>query len=94
MSLPAIQNLVNNGLSSHHLIIAVILILRHATFLRSSNNSRAALTQAEVDYQESNIDLKIQEYLEASTCDDVGQFASFINATEIVSAQSSLKTEA
>jgi hypothetical protein len=62
---------------------AIILILRHATFLRFSNTPGAALTQAEVDYQESNIDLKIQEYLEASTSEDVGQFASFIKATEI-----------
>jgi hypothetical protein len=57
--------------------------LRHATFLRLSNNSEAALTQAELDYQESNIDLKIHEYLEAFDSEDVGQFAGFIKATEI-----------
>jgi hypothetical protein len=57
--------------------------LRHATFLWSSNKPRAALTQAAVDYQESNIDLKIRAYLEASNFEDVGQFASFIKATEI-----------
>ncbi|KAN0137558.1 hypothetical protein V8E53_004609 [Lactarius tabidus] len=62
---------------------AVILILRHATFLRLSNESEAALTQAELDYQESSIDLKIQEYLEAFASEDVSQFASFIKATEI-----------
>ncbi|KAN0129982.1 hypothetical protein V8E53_012136 [Lactarius tabidus] len=73
---------------------AVILILRHATLLQFSNEPRAALTQAGVDFQESNIDLKIQEYLEASNFEDVGQFASFIKATEIVSSQSSVKTEA
>jgi hypothetical protein len=62
---------------------AVILILRHATFLRLSNESEAALTQAELDYQESNIDLKIQEYLEAFLLRMCGQFAGFIKATEI-----------
>jgi hypothetical protein len=51
--------------------------------LQFSNEPRAALTQAGVDFQESNIDLKIQEYLEASNFEDVGQFASFIKATEI-----------
>jgi hypothetical protein len=63
---------------------AVILILRHATFLRLSNaNPEATLTQAELDYQESSIDLKIQEYLEAFASEDVSQFAGFIKATEI-----------
>jgi hypothetical protein len=62
---------------------AVILILRHAAFLQLSNESEAALTQAELDYQESTIDLKIQEYLEAFASEDVSQFAGFIKATEI-----------
>ncbi|KAN0137564.1 hypothetical protein V8E53_004615 [Lactarius tabidus] len=100
MSLPAIQNLVKNGFSNHHLIIAIILILRHATVLRLSNANgpKATLTQAELDYQESSIDLKIQAYLEcqveAFASEDVSQFAGFIKATEIVSFQSSVKTEA
>ncbi|KAN0137574.1 hypothetical protein V8E53_004625 [Lactarius tabidus] len=94
MSLPTIQNLVKNGFSNHHLIIAVILILRHATLLLPSNESEAALSQAELDYQESSIDLKIQEYLVAFASEDVSQFAGFIKATEIASSQSSVKTEA
>ncbi|KAN0137651.1 hypothetical protein V8E53_004702 [Lactarius tabidus] len=94
MSLPAIQNLVKNSLSNHHLIIAVILILRHATFLRLSNKSEAALTQAELDYQESSIELKIQEYLDGFASEDVSQFGGFIKATEIVSSQLSVKIEA
>jgi hypothetical protein len=74
---------------------AVILILKHATFLWLSNNPDVALTQAELDYQESNIDLKIQEYLKAFSSEDVSQFADFIKVTEIVSSQSSVKqTEA
>jgi len=93
MSMPAIQNVVKNGLSSHHLIIAVILILKHATLLQS-DKPEAALTQAELDYQESNIDLKIQEYLNTLSSADVGQFAGFIKAAEIVSSQSSVKAEA
>ncbi|KAN0137602.1 hypothetical protein V8E53_004653 [Lactarius tabidus] len=62
---------------------AAILILRHATLLLPSNESEAALTQAELDYQESSIDLKIQEYLVAFASEDVSQFAGFIKATEI-----------
>jgi hypothetical protein len=62
---------------------AAILILRHATLLLPSNQSEAALTQAELDYQESSIDLKIQEYLVAFASEDVSQFAGFIKATEI-----------
>jgi hypothetical protein len=62
---------------------AVILILKHATLLLSSINSKAALTQAELDYQASNIDPKIQEYLKVLSSEDVGQFAGFIKANEI-----------
>ncbi|KAN0136631.1 hypothetical protein V8E53_005678 [Lactarius tabidus] len=76
---------------------AVILILKHTTFLRlSTPELTAALTQAELDYQVSNIDLKIEEYLKAFSSSDasVVQFADFIKATEIVSSQPSVKTEA
>jgi hypothetical protein len=65
---------------------AVILILKHTTFLRlSTPELTAALTQAELDYQVSNIDLKIEEYLKAFSSSDasVVQFADFIKATEI-----------
>ncbi|KAN0140830.1 hypothetical protein V8E53_001274 [Lactarius tabidus] len=71
---------------------AVILILKHTTFLQLSTGTlEVALTQAELDYQESNIDLKIQEYLNAFSSGDasVVQFSGFIKATEIVSCQSS-----
>ena len=62
----------------------VILILKHATTLRLSNTPKEALTQAELDYQEANIDLKIQEYLKAFTPEDsVQKFADFIMATDI-----------
>ena len=62
----------------------VILILKHATFLRLSNQSEQALTLAEQDYQEAKIDLKIQEYLKAFTPEDsVEKFADFIMATNI-----------
>lgn len=63
---------------------AVILILKHATFLWLSNKPESALTLAELDYQKANIDLKIQEYLKAFSSEDfVVQFAGFIKATEI-----------
>jgi hypothetical protein len=65
------------------IVEAVILVLKHATLLQLSNEPEAALTQAELDYQESNIDLKIQEYLKALSSEDVNQFSGFINATEI-----------
>jgi hypothetical protein len=48
-----------------------------------TNKAKVALTQAGLDYQESNIDLKIQEYLEAFPSEDEGQVAGFIKATEI-----------
>ena len=63
---------------------AVILILKHATSLWLSNESESALTLAELDYQKANIDLKIQEYLKASSPKhSVEEFAHFIMATEI-----------
>ena len=64
---------------------AVILIFKHATFLRTSNSSaKLALTHAEIDYWASKIDLKIQEHLVASPHEDsVEQFAHFIMATDI-----------
>ncbi|KAH9057739.1 hypothetical protein EDB87DRAFT_987140 [Lactarius vividus] len=48
MSLRAIQNLTHTSLHGCHLIFVVILILKHATFLRLSNMSpESALTHAE-----------------------------------------------
>jgi hypothetical protein len=63
---------------------AVTLILKHATLLQSSNLPKAALTNADLDYQRANIDGSIQQYLAACTSDvSVDQFASFIMCTEI-----------
>jgi hypothetical protein len=59
----------------------VILILKHATLLRQSHEPEGALTQAVLDFEASNIDLKIQEYLKTFSSED--QFAGFIKATEI-----------
>ena len=93
LALPAIA-----GLKGHHLIlgmslyyfwpvsnivIAVILILKHATFLRLSEESELALTHAELNYQEANINLTVQQYLEASSPKlTVKKSADFIMATE------------
>ena len=63
---------------------AVILILKHATTLRFSNRPEEALTLAELDYRETNIDQNIQEYLKAFTPEvTAGTFAGFIMATNI-----------
>jgi len=64
---------------------AVILILKHATFLRLSNLlPESALTHAELDYRKANIDLKVQQHLKASSQEhSVELFAGFIMATDI-----------
>jgi hypothetical protein len=64
---------------------AVILILKHATSLcLLINSSESALTQAELAYQEANIDLKIQQFLAASSQEhSVQLFAGFIMVTDI-----------
>ena len=63
---------------------AVILILKHATFLRLSNlSSESALACADLHYQEANIDLKIQEYLTSSQEKSIMLFVNFIMATDI-----------
>ena len=62
---------------------AVILILKHATFLRLTNlSSESALTCADLHYQEANIDLKIQEYLATSQEQSIMIFVDFIMATD------------
>jgi hypothetical protein len=65
--------------------VAVILILRHATFLCLSHvEPKPALTHVELAYQEANIDHKIQQYLTASSQEhSVEKFTTFIMATEI-----------
>ncbi|KAF8271919.1 hypothetical protein EI94DRAFT_1719197 [Lactarius quietus] len=93
-SLPAIQNIIHNDASQHHLIIAIILILKHATFLWPSNKLQSALSQAEQNYQRANMDSNIQEYLKAFSSEDtVERFAGFIMATDMVPSQSSVDTD-
>ena len=64
---------------------AVIIIFKHATFLKLSTSSvESALKHAEMDFWASKIDLKIQEHLIASSHENsVKQFAGFIMATDI-----------
>ncbi|KAH8980220.1 hypothetical protein EDB86DRAFT_573320 [Lactarius hatsudake] len=80
--------LTSSGLTGHHLILAVILIFKHATFLRLSNlASESALTCAELDYRNGNIDSFIQKYLTASSQEhSVELFAAFTMATDIESS--------
>ena len=61
---------------------AVILILKHATFLQLSESSKEALTHAELDYQKANIDLNVHQIL-ASSEHSVKKFVEFIMATDI-----------
>ena len=64
---------------------AVIIILKHATFLRLSNMSpESALKHANQDYQEANVDLKIQQHLTASSQEhSIMLSEGFIMATNI-----------
>ena len=60
-------------------LVAVIIILKNATFLRLSNlSSESALSKADLHYQQANIDLKIQEHLTACQEQSVKEFVSFI----------------
>jgi hypothetical protein len=64
---------------------ALIIIMKHATFLRLSNMMpKPALIQAELDFQKANIDLKIQQYLLASSQEhSIELYTRFIMATDI-----------
>ena len=65
-------------------MIAVTLILKHATLLRTSNLPKAALTVVDLNYQRQNIDEFIQQFLTAYASDvSVEQFSGFIMGTEI-----------
>jgi hypothetical protein len=86
MSLPSIQTLAVTSLRHHHLILAVILILKHATLLTglSAQSAQSALIRADVNYQGANIDLKVQQLLTASSQEhSVELLAGFIMATDI-----------
>jgi hypothetical protein len=67
------------------ILVAVIIILRHAALLHLSDlRPESALNHVELAYQEANIDWKIQEHLTASSQEhSVKQFAAFIMATDI-----------
>jgi hypothetical protein len=66
-------------------VAAVIIILKHATFLHLSNSSQeSALAQAEKDYQAVNIKSSIPQFLSASPQNhSIEQIASFIKANDI-----------
>ncbi|KAF8273968.1 hypothetical protein EI94DRAFT_975327 [Lactarius quietus] len=85
MSLHAIQNLNNTNATRRQLIIAVIIILKHITLLRLSNlPPQSALTRADLEYREANMDSTIHEHLMASSQGEyIERFAAFIMATDI-----------
>src|SRR5258708_29136572 len=64
---------------------AVILILKHATFLRLSKlSAESALTLTELDYQEANVDSTVQQHLTVPSQEhSVDIFVAFIMATDI-----------
>ena len=64
---------------------AVILILKHATFLRLSNLSpEPAITLAELDYKEANIDSAIQQCLMTHSQEySIELFVDFVMTTDI-----------
>ena len=62
----------------------VILILKHATSLQLLTSLRSPLAQAESDYQQANIGLKIQQFLMASSPEhSINEFVAFLIATDI-----------
>ena len=67
---------------------AVILILKHATFIQlSTPSTSAALTQSELDYQQANIGFNIQEHLRGSSPEhSIKELVMFIMATDIGSS--------
>ena len=60
---------------------AILLLFKHTMFLRLSNTTKSALNIAGLDYQKSDIDLKIQDYLQASH--SVEEITAFIMETDI-----------
>jgi len=62
---------------------AVVLILKHATFLRLSMSLGPALIQADNDYGKAGIDQKIQQHIAASQGYSVELDRAFIMAVEI-----------
>jgi hypothetical protein len=64
-------------------LVALILIFKHATFLRLSDSTpESALTHVELAYQKANIDWKIQQFLSSQEL-SVKKLAAFIMATDI-----------
>jgi len=91
ISLHPIQNLIIHQSSHLHLILAVTLILKHATFLHISDFSESALTNVGLNYQKANVDVTIQQHLTACASEQsVEQFVGFIMSTDIMTSQSSV----
>ena len=69
------------------IVKVVVLMLKHATALRLSSTPEDALIQAELDFQEADMDWKIQEYLKAFTpeasFDTIPKAIDFIMATNL-----------
>jgi hypothetical protein len=57
--------------------------LKHATLLQLSDLPESALTYAELDYQKANVDVVVQQHLEALPDPTEEEFSSFIIGTDI-----------
>ncbi|KDR68943.1 hypothetical protein GALMADRAFT_160725 [Galerina marginata CBS 339.88] len=79
MSMKVIQQFFSAN-TRCHLMIATLIILRHATILRPSGfSAKSALAQAELDYQKLNISIKITQHFTASPQEySVQNFVDFI----------------
>ena len=64
----------------------VVLILKHATSLRLSALHRPALIQVDLDYQNSDVDQKIRQYIGASQGPSAELDKAFIMGIEIGSS--------
>jgi len=66
--------------ASFKVAVGIITIFKHATALCASGySSKAALTQAELDYQKSNVDSIVASYFPASSQEYSAQeFVDFI----------------
>ncbi len=63
---------------------AIVLIFKHATFLRLLMSPGPTLIQADLDYQEVDVDQKIRQHVAASQGHSVELDRAFIMSIEMV----------
>jgi len=81
-----LMKLLSSGNGGYHLMTAIIIILKHATTLRSSGlSAEPALARAESDSQKLNIGLKIAQHFTAHQEYSVQDFVDFIMGVSLSS---------